>query len=398
MSGMKNITSQMTYEEALEKAKSLAKVIRERGKYTEELRKIPKETIDDIVKSGLVRLLQPARWGGHELPLEALVDTTIEISKADPSSGWCYTLLGLHSYMLAGWPEQAQQEVWSQNQDALIASAFAPIGKVTQVNGGYRLSGKWSFSSGVDHCQWAMVGAFMPPSKDGEFPKHLMLLIPKEDYEIEDDWFVAGIKGSGSKTIVVEDAFVPEHRVVDLVAWSKLCDAPGMKVNKGQIYQLPLLTVIGFFLASSTLGAAKGAYELWKEAARNKVAAYTLTKVTQFTHQQIRLARIAVELDSADLLLHHAVKILQSGQKIDTPVKVRLARDFAYVAEISGRAVQELFKNSGATSIYENNPIQRYWRDTQIMSMHAALNFDFAGENYGRVELGVPLDPKNIYF
>ncbi|WP_180968075.1 acyl-CoA dehydrogenase family protein [Cytobacillus massiliigabonensis] len=396
MSNVHRVVEQISYVEAIKRAKSLATIIRERGKQAEELRQQPKETIQEIVDSGLIRLLQPKKWGGHELFFDSLVDTTIEIAKADPSSGWCFTLLGLHSFMLAGWPEKAQEDVWSKNPNALITSAFAPIGKMDHLEDGVRLSGSWSFSSGVDHSEWAMVGAFQPPEKAGMPPKHLMLLVPREDYQIIDDWHVAGIEGSGSKTITIVDAFVPNYRIVDLVGWSKFNDIPGTIVNKAPMYKLPVMTVIGHFLASAVLGAALGAYDLWKETSKKKVAIYTQNQVTQFTHQQIRLSECSVELDAADAILHQSIEQLRTTEHLTAEKKVLLARNFAYVAKVGSKVTGRLFENSGASSIYSHNPMQRFWRDTQIMSMHAALNFDMAGENFGRVELGVPLDPKNI--
>lgn len=398
---MANPTQQevYSYDEALAHAKALAPKIRERARQTEAMRKQMDETIQEIVDSGLIRVLQPRAFGGHELPLEALIDTTIEISKADPSTGWCYTLLGLHSFMLAGWPEQAQKDVWERSQNALIASAFAPVGKFIRVDGGFQLSGKWSFSSGIDHSLWVMVGGMEPPTKEGQLPKHLMFLLPREDIEVEDDWHVAGIKASGSKSIVInEPVFVPEHRVADLVMWSKFSKSAGMDIHQGRIYQLPIMNTIGFFLASATYGAARGAFELWVETSQKKVALYTQKNVTGFSHQQIRIAEMSAELDCAELLLHEAVRILQSSGKVDVARKMRCARDFAFVNKISSDVVRRLFENSGASSIYDSNPMQRFWRDTQIMSMHAALNFDFAGENYGRHLMGVPLDPKNTLY
>jgi 3-hydroxy-9,10-secoandrosta-1,3,5(10)-triene-9,17-dione monooxygenase len=399
MTNTTGATQRLTYEEAIQRARALAPAIRERGRESEVQRKQLDETIQEIKESGLIRQLQPARFGGHELPIRSLVDTTIEIARADPSAGWCFTLLGLHAFMLAGWPEQAQRDIWEKDQDALIASAFGPVGKISRVDGGYMLSGRWSYSSGIDHSEWAMVGAMELPAKPGELPKHLMMLVPRTDFQIEDDWNVSGIRASGSKTIVIpQEVFVPEHRVVDLVEWSKFGRSPGSAVNKGHIYQLPIMATIGFFLCSAVLGAAKGAYDLWMEACRQKVTQYTRRNVTTFSHQQIRMAELEADLTCADLLLHHAVDRLDTVGLPDREAKVRGARDFSYAAKLSASVVQRLFANSGAGSIYEHNPMQRFWRDVQVMSMHAALNFDFNGEMFGRLAMGVELDPDNLYY
>jgi|HigsolmetaAR203D_1030402.scaffolds.fasta_scaffold02833_8 3-hydroxy-9,10-secoandrosta-1,3,5(10)-triene-9,17-dione monooxygenase len=399
MGNTMDTVERISYETAIARAHGLVPAIRERAKLSEEMRQQPKETIEDFVRSGLIRMLQPAKFGGHELPFESLCDCIMIISKADPSTGWCFALLGLHSWMLSGWPEQAQREVWEKDPNALIASAFAPAGKAVPVDGGYQLQGKWHYSSGIDHSDWAMVGAMLPPEKEGDLPRHTMFLVGKDQFRIEDDWHVAGIKGSGSKAIVIDQpVFVPDHRVVNLNLWSKFGDAPGFRIHSGPLYTLPLQPVIPFFLASSIVGATRGALELWVEQARKKVAVYTQTSVTEFTHQQIRLTESAAELDAAEALLRSGLQVIKNGGPLSLDQKVRIGRDYAYTAKMCNRVMQRLFENSGASSVYESNPMQRYWRDISIMSMHAGLNFDFAGENYGRHLLGLPVSPRNAMY
>jgi 3-hydroxy-9,10-secoandrosta-1,3,5(10)-triene-9,17-dione monooxygenase len=389
----------ISHEEAISRAKSLVPSIRARAMESESLRQQPKETIQEIIDSGLIRLLQPAMWEGHELPIDALCDATMEIAKADPSAGWCFTLLGLHSWMLTGWPEQAQREVWGEDPNALLASAFAPTGKTLRTEGGYLLHGEWPFSSGIDHCDWAMLGSIQPALEEGGFPQHLMLLVNREQYKIVDDWYVAGIKGSGSKRIVIkEPIFVPDHRILNILLWSKYNEAPGLSLYSSPVYTLPLQPIIPFFLASAVLGAAKGAYELWTETAKKRVAVFTQTQVSDFTHQQIRLSESAAEIAAAEALLRSALDVVRQGGPLTVDQKVRIARDYAYVTKMSARVVQRLFENSGAGSIYESNPMQRFWRDVQIMSMHVGLNFDFAGENFGRWAMGMPINPKNAAY
>ncbi|WP_240421310.1 acyl-CoA dehydrogenase family protein [Paenibacillus periandrae] len=399
MTNTMGMFERFSHETAIARARALAPSIRSRAKQSEEMRQQPKETIQEFIDSGLIRLLQPVMWGGHQLHIDSLCDAIKEIAKADPSAGWCFALLGLHSWMLTGWPEQSQLEVWGDNPNALIASAFAPTGKTVRTDGGYRIHGEWPFSSGIDHSDWAMLGSIQPPSEEGGFPQHLMLLVNKEQFEIMDDWYVAGIKGSGSKRIVIkEPIFVPDHRIVNILRWSKYNEAPGLSLHSGPVYTLPLQPIIPFFLASCVLGATQGAYELWIESAKKKHAVFTQTTITEFTHQQIRLSESGAELEAAELLLKSALGVVRDGGPLTVDQKVRIARDYAYMTKMCARVMQRLFENSGASSIYESNPMQRYWRDIQIMSMHVGLNFDFAGENFGRHVMGLPINPKNAAY
>ena len=392
-------TIKMSHEEVISSAKSLAPLLRKRGQDADILRSQPKETIDAIVDSGLIRILQPEKFGGHELHINSLTEATMELAKGDPSAGWCFTLLGLHSFMLAGWPEEAQKIVWGENPNALISSAFALTGKARKADGGYYIEGEWPFSSGVDHSDWAMVSSAQPPLEKGQNFRHLMFLVNRKDFEIEDDWNVSGIKGSGSKKIVIkEEIFVPNYMVCDIAKWSKLSVNPGISINNNSMYKLPLLTIIPFFLASVILGSAKGAYEIWVDNARKKATAYTNKIVSSYTHQQIRLAEYSAQLASVEALFRNAVEeVTNSDGILPQDLKVRLGRDYAYTAKVSAEVVQKLFYYSGAGAIYESNPMQRFWRDIQVMTMHAGLNFDFVGENFGRVELGLGIPPENPY-
>ena len=214
---MNQITEKLTHEEAVERAKGLYANLKSRFKLTEEMGRQPLETIQEFKDAGLVRALVPERWGGYELGFDTLFRTTAEVAKADPSAGWCYTLLLTHSWMLAYFPEEAQRDVWGKTPDACIASSYnwVPTNEVIPVEGGYQVTGKWGYSSGIDHSDWIQVQANL----DAE--NVIMMLIPKEDFEIEHDWNTVAQKGSGSNTIHVKNIFVPKHRTIDMVAWAK---------------------------------------------------------------------------------------------------------------------------------------------------------------------------------
>ncbi|MBV9230642.1 MAG: acyl-CoA dehydrogenase family protein [Chloroflexi bacterium] len=384
--------SDLTHEEAVVRARGLAPAIRERAATAEAQRRQPEATIQAIVDAGLVRLLMPRRWGGYELPLDALVNSAIEIARADASAGWCYAFLVAHPWVLAHFSDEAQRDVWTHRPDALIATSFAPAGHFTSVEGGYRLSGNWPWSSGVDHCAWNML-AGLPESMDG--PPRIFLL-PSSDYEILDTWFVAGLSASGSKNVEVKEAFVPEHRTVllpDLVRGQ----APGAVLNTGPLYNLPLLATFPVFLAAPLLGATLGAYETWRDTSRNRYTRMSHELVAAFSHQQIRLAEIAAEIAAAQSLLHETLDIIRTGGPLTPDRYNRVRLYYVACARFCIQAIERLYTNSGGSANYETNSLQRYWRDVHAMAAHIGLNFDAAGEAFGRAELGLPSNPHDPF-
>ena len=384
--------SGMTHEEAVARARALAPAIRERAVAAEEQRRQPKETIEEIIDAGLVRLLMPRRWRGYELPFDALVDSAIEIARADASAGWCYSFLVAHAWLLAHFPDEAQHDVWASNPDALLATSFAPVGHFTGVQGGYQLSGNWPWSSGVDHCEWMMLAA-LPVSMDG--PPRIFLL-PRSNYDILDTWFVAGLAASGSKNVEVRARFVPEHRTLLLPELAR-GHAPGATINTGPLYNLPLLSVFPVFLAAPLMGTTLVAYETWRDTSRSKYTRMSNELVATFTHQQIRLAEIAMDIAAAQALLREALGMIRAGGLASADRYNRARLYYPAMARLCIQAVERLYTNSGGSANYNTNPMQRYWRDVHAMGAHVGLNFDSAGEAFGRTELGLPPNPHDLF-
>ncbi|MGH2478347.1 MAG: acyl-CoA dehydrogenase family protein, partial [Ktedonobacteraceae bacterium] len=325
----------MTQEEAVARARALAPAIRERAASAETQRRQPAETIREIVEAGLVRLLIPKRWGGCELPVDALAETALAIAKADGSTGWCYAFLVGHPWLLAHFPDEAQRDVWGENPDALLATSFVPEGRFTSVEGGYRLSGNWPWSSGVDHCEWNLVLA-LPASMDG--PPRLFLL-PKSDYEIMDTWFVTGLAASGSNNVVAKDIFVPEHRTL-LLPHLVRGQSPS---NPGPLYTLPFLSVFIVFLSVPLLGTTLAAYESWRDASRSKYTMLSHEAVASFTHQQIRFAEITADIAAAQALLKEALSLLHTDGQLSLENYNRINLYHAAIGRFCLRAVEQLY-------------------------------------------------------
>ncbi|WP_437806493.1 acyl-CoA dehydrogenase family protein [Sorangium sp. So ce1078] len=386
----------LTHAEAVERARAMAGDVRARAAEAEALRRMPEATIRGFIDAGLVRLLTPRAFGGHELSLEAFADVTMEIARADGSSGWCFSFLNIHSWLLATFPVEAQRDVWLENPDAALANVNVPAGKVVREEGGYRLSGDWPWASGIHHCDWAMLAGVVPPEPgaEGGPPDVRLFLVPRADWDIRDTWHVSGQRGTGSHNVVVKDRLVPQHRTARMAELSG-GQSPGAAFHENPLYRLPVITALASSLVASILGTSQGAYRRWCAATRDRCTMYSREQVASLSHQQIRLAEIAVEIDAAELVFRRALDTVRSGGPLSTEQRVRTRRDYAYSAVLCLRAVERIFNASGGGAHYESSPIQRDWRDVHTMAAHAGINFDAAAENFGRMALGLPLNPKD---
>ena len=387
-------------EELIERAKELVPTLRERAAKAEELRRLPDETVRDFHDTGLFRMLQPARFGGAEMDYGILIDIDAQIGRACGSSAWVLANLASHHWMLAMWPEQAQHEVWGQSPDALIASGFIfPAGRATAADGGYWLTGRWPFASGIDHSEWVMLGALVHSEREDVEPEYRMFLAPKSDLEVIDTWYAAGLRGTGSNDVAAQDVFVPEHRTL-AVADSLGGGAPGSVLNPAPVYRLPILALFSFVVGSAALGIAYGALETFVEVTRSRVASYSRAKVAGYASVQLKVAEAAALVDAAELLMHRGcaevMRISEAGGVPTIEQKVRYRRDGAFATSLCTRAVDLLFAASGGGGVYDRNPIQRAFRDVHAASAHIALSWDVAGTLYGRVALGLPSDNPTI--
>jgi 3-hydroxy-9,10-secoandrosta-1,3,5(10)-triene-9,17-dione monooxygenase len=272
------------------RAQVLKEALTARAAKADELRRVPDETIADFREAGFFRMLQPTRWGGLEVDPTTFFDVQMAVASACPSSAWVLGVVAVHAWQLALFPLQAQEDVWGTDAGTLISSSYAPTGKVARAEGGYRISGRWSFSSGCDHCQWVFLGGFVPPEAEGKPPEMRTFLLPRSDYRIDDNWHVAGLKGTGSKDIVVENAFVPEHRTHKLIDGFKR-QSPGNAVNPSPLYRLPFGQIFVRSVSTSAIGAAQGALDAFLDIAAKRVAASDGAKVSEDPTTQTVCAR-----------------------------------------------------------------------------------------------------------
>ncbi len=364
-------------------------MLRQRAALTDQLRRQPKETVDDLHAAELMRAPQPKRFGGFDLDYPVVLDVAAELGRGCGSTAWCYSIWASHNWVAGMYPERAQEEYWADSVDTLSSTSLNPSGaKVTAAEGGYRLSGHWDFSSGCDDASWAMLSG---TGSDGL----LYFLLPRSDYTIDDTWFVSGLRGTGSKDIMVDNAFVPEHRVLSQVDMAE-GRTPGREVHGTPNFRIPLLSMFPYTLAAPIVGMAQGAVEEFEAHMANRVAYTTGEKMAEFAAVQIRLAESAAEIHAARLIMQNdgrEVFALAGRQEMPTMGdRARYRRNQAYVAKLCIQAIDRLFEASGGHTIFESSPMQRFHRDVHAAAHHFGLSWDTAAELYGRARLG--LEPR----
>ena len=383
----------MTSQEYLDRVRSLLPVLRERAVHAEQLRRLPDETFKDFQALGLFRCIQPKRYEGYELDPGTFYQAIMEVGTVCGSSAWILGVVGVHNWHLALFPPRAQEDVWGEDTSIQLSTSLAPTGTVERVDGGFRLRGRWSFSSMCDHCQWAVLGGLVPPAREGDPPDARTFLVPRRDYAIEDNWYVMGLSGTGSKTLMVDNAFVPEYRTHSYRD-AFLLKNPGAVVNDGPLYRLPFGLVFPACIASPAVGVARGALETFREQSKTRLAARDRSRVAEDPFIQFHLAEAAAEVDAARerLLANFAemMRLVSAGQEIPLTQRARYRWDAAKAVEWSVRAVDRLFEASGGGGIYLSNPIQRAWRDVHAMRAHAGNNPEKAAAVFGRSEFGLP--------
>jgi len=374
------------------RAEALGPTLRARIPLMRELRKIPNETIADLEDAGFFRMLQPASQGGMEVHPQTFFDVQIALATACPSTAWVMSVLAVHAWQLALFPEHAQRDVWGENQGARIASSYAPTGVIERAEGGYRVSGRWSFSSGCDHSQWIFLGGMVPPGNGHDAPQMRTFLLPREDWQIEDNWHVVGLEGTGSKDIVVPGAFVPEHRTHKLVD-GFTGRSPGLDDNDSTLFRLPFGQIFVRSVSTSIIGVLQGALDAYLHVARQKVAASSGGAVKLDPVSQMVCADARATLDEVKLVLHRNMAELWAAADVGDSLAVERRAQFRYesarAVERCADAVDRLFTASGGRSIFVGGDLQRFFQDAHAIRAHFANKPEGPGRNLGGVLLGV---------
>ena len=365
----------------------------QRAAEAEELRRLPAATIDDFRESGLARLLLPARYGGEQAELAAILDPVRRMAHGCVSSAWTLGFYTLHNWMLALFGEQAQDEVFADGP-VLCPAPLAPTGRGIPVDGGVRLTGRWSWATGIMAADWVLVGALCGP-EDGIYPA--LALLPADQVRIDDVWHTAGMRATGSNDVIVDDVVVPEHRLVrvtDIYAGT----APGAALHAGATaYRWPMVPALALVAAMPALGAAERVAELFATRLGERVLAYSGVSQKQQPAAQTRLGDARVRLRALDGLLRAAVEEIQTmvdgGHRVPRAVRARTRLCAAHIVHESRSVIADLLESSGASAQFLDNPMQRAKRDVDVISGHVVFDYDVSRELAGALEVGAPVSP-----
>jgi 3-hydroxy-9,10-secoandrosta-1,3,5(10)-triene-9,17-dione monooxygenase len=386
------VVPRLTHEQAIAAAKAMAPRLAQRAAQAESIRRVPQETIDELHAAGLMRLMQPAAFGGSELGLGALMDVVMELARGCSSTAWVYSNLASHSWNLGQLEQQAQIDVWGQDPNAMGATGLAfPCGKATPVKGGYRISGKWPFGSGVDACTWMFVGAMT--EKQGGAPERRFFVIQAPDFKSQDNWHAFGLTATGSHDVVIDDVLVPEHRSVSAEVFAAGQNLPGARLYDNLLYTMPTFAAFAYVLGAVPLGTAKGAVEDFTANMRNRASTYTGSRVAELAPVQARIAEASACVEFAEAVMRRDWLELEAQvQRAEYPsleTKLRWKRNAAYATTLAVKAIDTLMPAAGAAGLMSAMPLQRQFRDVHAASAHIGLTWDVHAAAYGQSALGL---------
>jgi alkylation response protein AidB-like acyl-CoA dehydrogenase len=378
--------------------RELAPAFKARAAATEKNCTVAPENVSALREIGFFKLVQPLAFDGYEQDFALLVDLTTEIAKSCAATAWVCGLLAAHQWLLASFPAQAQHDVWDADPEALLCGSYAPVAKAIAVDGGYRLSGRWSFASGCDNANWAFCAALLPPAAEAGPLAPAFLLVPATDYAIDDTWQVIGLAGTGSKTLVLDDAFVPAHRILTFEQTTS-GKTPGAEVYVGNpTFGVPMLCNIPSCLAAVSVGAAFGALDNYLAATSRRVTrgaiAGASNRMADFATVQLRVADAAASADAAREILLRDVKAcaqaMRDGREVTVDDRITCRRGQAFAVSLAIRATEALNASTGGLGLNLSNPVQRAWRDANAVGRHISMNWDVVGTMYGQLVLGLP--------
>jgi 3-hydroxy-9,10-secoandrosta-1,3,5(10)-triene-9,17-dione monooxygenase len=377
-----------TTDEIIARARAMISVLAKRAPDGERERRLPKETIAEMQAAGLFKVLQPKRWGGYEMDMGTYYEVQMALGEGDMSVAWVYGVVGIHPWFVALLDERAEQEIWGQDNTTLICSSLMPSGVAKPVDGGFRLSGRWKYASGCDHCGWAFLGGAV----EGQPDDRRVFVIPRKGYEIIDTWHVPGLKGTGSNDIEIRDVFVPDYRT------QKYSDSfrgwgPGQALNTGNLYKLPFGQVFFRGVSTGAIGALKGMLDAYIEYGKKRIQRSSGAAASEDMTIQILCAETAAAIDEMKTILHRNFRELERYAERGElpPMRQRIEYKFhnAWVAERCSLLASRLFKAAGTAGIAADLPFGRFLADITVGRQHISNQYELIAKSYGAVLFGI---------
>lgn len=390
-------------EEIVKRAVDVRTLISEKAPEIEKARRVSDEIVGEMRERDFFRMLQPKRFGGLEFDLATAIRCVLEWSAADASVGWVCSLATVHQWGVAQFPIECQEDIWGDDPGAIVCGSYAPAGECVAVEGGYRITGDYHFASGVDCMDWAFIGVFFPPVTEGGPKQPGFVLIPKSDYTVLDNWHVVGLAGTGSKTIICKDVFVPAHRKVTFAEMAS-GNSPGYQALQSRLYRYPILSMIPYGIASPSLGCLKGSLEMFLDAMNSRTTRGAVvlggSKVREFQAVQMRVGQAASNLKAARAMMFEQIeetraKVIDHGELLTVADRIENRIAQAKTVELSVEGLDALFGAVGGQGLNTSQHIQRAWRDVHAIAHHISFNWDALSSMYGQFLMG--LDPQGQF-
>lgn len=386
------LIDESVHADVVARARSIIPELRSRADETATLRRLPKENIQALKNSGALKTIQSRRNGGFGLSMRAHLDVVSAISEGCGSTGWVVGVTQAHSWLLSHFPAAAQDDAYGDDPDTVVAAVIGPRGEAVKTSEGYRLSGFWPFASGNENADWLLLGGVVKNEAgevidEGDFLVHTSLV------ERKDDWFVNGLTGSGSCSVVVNDALIPEHRFLSLPALV-MGNSPGQDLHGDDWNQrCAPVPVLALALTGNAIGIAKRALADFPDLVRGKVIAYTAADQYEHPLTHMQAAQAAMLIHEGSLILYNCADEIDAaamaGRELDFATRARMRLDCAMGVRRCLEAVEILFHASGASGIRLSSPLTRAVADLRAINQHGLLNLETNQELYGRVLLGL---------
>lgn len=377
-------------QELLRRARDMIPRLAARAPAAEAARCVPRETIAEMQEAGFFHILQPERWGGYQMDPGVYYDVLMALAEGCFSTAWVFGVVGMHPWLIALYDDRAAQDVWGKDRRTLISSSLMPGGQLIPVKDGFKLAGRWLYSSGCEHCEWAFLGAVVPTERPEDFDWRFVL-VPRSDYEIVDTWHVSGLKATGSQDIVVKDAFVPAYRVQKVMDLYH-CKGPGQEVNPSALYRVPAAQLLYLGVACGAIGALQGMVDHYRTYAAKRTTPRGRTADDPIA--QYALAEAAGLADELKLVLHRNLRDLcdRAERREVPPMELRLKYKFhsSWGVDRCSLAAAELFKLAGAQAIRADLPFARIVADINAARQHLSNRNDYYGRAWGAMLLGGP--------
>lgn len=393
MTSSTEVESVETSVDVLDNLRALVPELKANAFENEKARRLSEDTLDALRLAGAFRVAAPKRFGGLETNLRTMLDVSAIIAEGDAGASWVTTLSNVNDWAVGLYDDQAQAEVYADGPDAIIAGVVSPGGTARPVPGGYLVSGTWPYASASLHSNW-FTGGVLINDDDGDLLDQGMALIPRSDYRIDDTWFVAGMRASGSNTVVAEDVFVPEHRMLSMIpafSGSNVADRTDSAFARSAFGPMLVMVLVG-----PQLGMGRAALELVRTKAAGKALAYTVfERQADSVAFQMMLAEAALKVDTAHLHAYRAAEDVQraaeAGEYPDLLSRARIRGDAAVALRSITEALNILIDATGAGAFADVNALQRIWRDSNVAARHAVMLPRVSIETYGKALLGVEL-------